>query len=412
MPFAVVDFETTGIHPAYNHRVVEIGITHVDDAGTVTGRWETLVNPQRDLGPQRIHGVRAAEVLDAPVFADIAADFAELLQGRVFAAHNASFDLRFLEAEFERAGYWLDGGTPTVCTMQLGSNFGLGASASLVRACGSFGIEQGHAHTAGDDSHAAAQLLGAYRRSSATWPGWDDYWEQTLKAGRGYAFPSGQTTGVAWQSRADLPDVPPSFLERISVEVERDTAVGAAADYLALLDRCLIDGDISLSEGAQLAGIAAELGLDRVVAEALHADYYRELVRQAWADGIVTDDERAELAAVATMLKLPAEIRDASAAPVSSDDDECAAPNLDRFALRAGDMVVLTGEMSRERSDWEAELRTRGFAPHPNITKKVALVVAADPDSLSGKAKKAREYGIPIVNEAGLARLLERGESS
>jgi DNA polymerase III epsilon subunit-like protein len=51
-------------------------------------------------------------VLDAPTFSDVAAEFAELLQDRVFAAHNASFDLRFLQAEFERAGYWLGGGTP------------------------------------------------------------------------------------------------------------------------------------------------------------------------------------------------------------------------------------------------------------------------------------------------------------
>lgn len=107
MAFAVVDFETTGLLPSYHHRVVEIGVTHVDDDGTVTGRWETLVNPERDLGPQQIHGIRAADILDAPVFTDIVGEFAELLAGRVFAAHNASFDLRFLQAEFARAGYAL-----------------------------------------------------------------------------------------------------------------------------------------------------------------------------------------------------------------------------------------------------------------------------------------------------------------
>ena len=47
----------------------------------------------------------------------------------------------------------------------------------------------------------------------------------------------------------------------------------------------------------------------------------------------------------------------------------------------------------------------RGFAPKCALTKKVTLLVAADPDSLSGKARKARDYGIPIVGEAALARL-------
>ena len=169
MAFAVVDFETTGILPSYHHRVVEIGVTHVDDDGTITARWETLINPERDLGPQHIHGIRASDILDAPVFSDIAAEFAELLQGRVFAAHNAAFDLRFLRAEFERAGYRLDGKAPSVCTMTLGSSFGLGASASLVHACGVYGIEHAQAHSAGADSHAAAQLLAAYREASSTW---------------------------------------------------------------------------------------------------------------------------------------------------------------------------------------------------------------------------------------------------
>jgi DNA polymerase-3 subunit epsilon len=55
---------------------------------------------------------------------------------------------------------------------------------------------------------------------------------------------------------------------------------------------------------------------------------------------------------------------------------------------------------------WESLLAGLGFDVRPNVVKKTKVLVAADPDSLSGKAKKAREYGIPIVNEAGLERLL------
>ena len=46
--------------------------------------------------------------------------------------------------------------------------------------------------------------------------------------------------------------------------------------------------------------------------------------------------------------------------------------------------------------------------PWDAVTRKVKLVAAADPDSLSGKARKARDYGIPIVDEAGLAAILAR----
>jgi DNA polymerase-3 subunit epsilon len=74
--------------------------------------------------------------------------------------------------------------------------------------------------------------------------------------------------------------------------------------------------------------------------------------------------------------------------------------------LAPGDKIVLTGEMTRSRSDWENELSALGYVPWPSVTKQVTLVVAADHDSLSGKARKARDYGIPVVEEAGLARLV------
>ena len=65
----------------------------------------------------------------------------------------------------------------------------------------------------------------------------------------------------------------------------------------------------------------------------------------------------------------------------------------------AGDLIVLTGEMTRPRKEIEAILVARGYVPWSAITKKVKLLVAADPDSLSGKARKARDYGITIVDE-------------
>ncbi len=405
MSFAVVDFETTGILPSYHHRVVEIGVTHVEDDGTITARWETLVNPERDLGPQSIHGIRAADILDAPVFSDIAAEFADLLRGRVVAAHNATFDLRFLHAEFERAGYWLHADTPSVCTMALGSSFGLGASCSLAHACATCSIEPGLSHSAGSDSYATAQLLSHYQRTSSPWPGWAEYWQRTADAGRAHEYPVGRRTSATAKPRSAAPVTPASFLERISTESVRDAVEGAAAQYTALLDRCLLDGIVSVSEGAQLAAVATELGLTRTAVRGIHRDYFVELERRAWADGVLTEEEKADLRAVGALLQIDS---DDIAAAVDDVQPEGDAPASEAFALAVGDLIVLTGDMARPREVWEVELRDRGYLPHPSVTKKVKLVVAADPDSLSGKAKKARDYGIPIVSEDGLAKLLER----
>lgn len=71
-------------------------------------------------------------------------------------------------------------------------------------------------------------------------------------------------------------------------------------------------------------------------------------------------------------------------------------------------MVVFTGDMSVARAVWEKRAEEAGLVPRPSVTKKVKLVVAADPDSLSGKARKAADYGIPIVTEEAFAVMLER----
>jgi DNA polymerase III subunit epsilon len=71
--FAVVDVETTGLYPSVD-RVVEIGVVVTDRWGNVQLEYETLVNPERDVGPTSIHGLTAAMVLKAPRFAEIAGD--------------------------------------------------------------------------------------------------------------------------------------------------------------------------------------------------------------------------------------------------------------------------------------------------------------------------------------------------
>ncbi|KAA8828866.1 BRCT domain-containing protein [Bifidobacterium tissieri] len=77
--------------------------------------------------------------------------------------------------------------------------------------------------------------------------------------------------------------------------------------------------------------------------------------------------------------------------------------------LREGDRIVLTGSMSQRRSDWIDDLSAVGIVVWPSVTKKVRLVVAADVDSESTKARKARDYGIPIVSERWLKTAIENG---
>ena len=388
--FAVIDFETTGLFPTRHDRVVEVAVVHVDPTGEITGQWDTLINPNRDLGPQHIHGIRAADILDAPTFEDIAPDLINLLDGRVVVAHNASFDAGFLIAELERVGHW-----PVfekLCTMQLAREFIPGAGRSLQDCCDAYGIPLDGAHRASVDALATAQLLGAYMTS-----------EPLFKRAQPSSWTIPPSTGVVWKPRPSSDEQPKSFIERITVKLPEFSGPADHLDYLALLDRCLLDVHISAHEADSLVALAQQTGISRTTCEALHHEYFEQLIAIAWSDGVLTDDEVAQLIAVADALGIAADVVESAMIPRSVSPATVAT-----FALVAGDYVVLTGDMVRPRDEWHGDLTQRGFVPWSAVTKKVKLLAAADPDSLSGKARKARDYGIPIVGEDGLRKLLDR----
>jgi DNA polymerase-3 subunit epsilon len=74
--------------------------------------------------------------------------------------------------------------------------------------------------------------------------------------------------------------------------------------------------------------------------------------------------------------------------------------------LRPGDLIVFTGAMTPPREDWQREAAAAGLTVGENVTKKTRLLVAADPDSMSGKAKKARQLQIPIVHPTAYQGML------
>jgi DNA polymerase-3 subunit epsilon len=174
--FAVVDVETTGSQPGLGDRVTEIAIVPVD-AGQVGDPWSQLVHPGRAIPPMitALTGISDPMVADAPAFGDIASDVVERLEGRVFTAHNATFDRRFVDAELARArGVRLDGSA--LCTVLLTRRLVPALSRrSLDRVAAYFGVRIAARHRAAGDAHATAEvlvrLLGiAEERGLTTWP--------------------------------------------------------------------------------------------------------------------------------------------------------------------------------------------------------------------------------------------------
>ena len=187
---------------------------------------------------------------------------------------------------------------------------------------------------------------------------------------------------------------------------------GTVIAYCALLDRVLEDRQVDDSEGDALVEMAAKWGMSSNQIKQAHREYLNRLAIAAVADGIVTDTERRDLKLVARLLgqerdDLDQLLREAAAKVSEARMDSSASPSCprDKESLK-GKRVCFTGELqcrhkgqliSRKLAE---ELATKaGLVATDSVTKKLDLLVVADPHSQSGKAAKARKYGVRILHE-------------
>ena len=102
-----LDTETTGLHADQGDRVIELACVEMVNRKLTGKRLHLYVNPGRDSHEDalRIHGITTEFLRDKPPFAQIAAEFLEFVQDAQLVAHNAAFDLGFLNAELRAAGH-------------------------------------------------------------------------------------------------------------------------------------------------------------------------------------------------------------------------------------------------------------------------------------------------------------------
>jgi DNA polymerase-3 subunit epsilon len=99
----VLDTETTGLSTAQGHRIIEVGCIELDNRRFTGREYHRFINPERDIdeGAQRVHGISRADLEGEPVFADIAEELLEFLNGAELVIHNADFDVGFIEHELK-----------------------------------------------------------------------------------------------------------------------------------------------------------------------------------------------------------------------------------------------------------------------------------------------------------------------
>jgi DNA polymerase III subunit epsilon len=169
----ILDTETTGLSPDKGDRVIELCALEMVD-GVLTGAlFHCLINPERDVPPEstNVHGLTIDDLLDKPVFADIADSFIAFMGDSPMVAHNAPFDHGFLNWELRNVGKPAIPQSRVIDTVAIAKQKLPGARYSLDALCNRFNIDLSarSKHSALIDTKLLAEvyieLLGGKQRS-------------------------------------------------------------------------------------------------------------------------------------------------------------------------------------------------------------------------------------------------------
>ncbi|MGY6548193.1 MAG: DNA polymerase III subunit epsilon [Roseinatronobacter sp.] len=174
----VLDTETTGFEPSEGHRIVEIGAVELVNLMPTGRSFHKYINPERPMPPEafEVHGLGDEFLRDKPVFAAIVDEFLAFVGTARLVIHNASFDMKFLNAELDWAGKPVLPMEQAFDTLTFARKKYPGSPASLDALCRRFGIDNSarEKHGALLDSEILAEvyleLLGGQQPDFALAP--------------------------------------------------------------------------------------------------------------------------------------------------------------------------------------------------------------------------------------------------
>ena len=427
--FAIVDVETTGFS-ARTDRIVEIGLVLADSDGEAYDSWTCRFNPEGPVGPTHIHGITDADVANAPLFADTISDLVALLRGNAFVAHNANFDIAFLRAEFERAG-WDFPRVPVFCTMDESWYFLPNLQQhKLADCCMEIGITQEQQHSAIHDAEATAKILRYFldprlqptvrpEHNGLTTAAMSVEWSNGPCRDRIVQEPrSGgpQQNWRNWKKRGQSsPLIKTLDAFALASAIDAGSPTNSKA-YLALLLEVLEDGVITANEGFTLADLAQMYDLSKDEISAAHRGFLTALAHEALADETVSREEREELKHTARLLDMPESmvtdvVNVARAIRIAHRSDELIPVELPENwllgePLRVGDRVAFTGGDQAQRDELEACAKELGVRVMSSVSGKTTMLIT-DGEFSGTKASAARANGTRLVHPDEFRILLD-----
>jgi DNA polymerase III subunit epsilon len=140
----VFDTETTGLNPIGGDRIIEIAAIEILDDKITDNKFNVYIDPERDVPDSafRVHGISREFLINKPIFNQIIDKFLIFIGNDPIIAHNAEFDLNFLNEELRRAGRPPLENNLVIDTLALARQKHPGAANSLDALCARYGIDR------------------------------------------------------------------------------------------------------------------------------------------------------------------------------------------------------------------------------------------------------------------------------
>ena len=408
--YAVIDCETTGLNIRGNDRIIEIAVVLLDEKLNITGQYETVLNPERDLGLVSMHGIDGLIASHGVSFKEIMPSLSKLLHDRVIIGHNVNYDIGMFKAEYDRENISPIFGTP-VDTLTLAKFLPLNVkNYKLETLCRYFHIHLVNSHQAMADTLATAQLLitmlDAYQCNVNCYPA--DFSASSM---------SDDLSG--WKKRDDILQkiAEPADLNNFMLNLSNsvlDLPEKAIDIYLKAMHLALINDRFSSWEKTTIEEIIFKFGLTKGHVIDLNEEYIFMLICKNLMEnnGKWHKDSISQKLSVVTSFTGIKDIRVEELLRDTLQQSHLIEPTVKKlnsyFSFVAGDSFVVTGEdFKYDKAYWVDLLSSRGFVSKPSTTKATKLILAGDPYSLSAKAVTARRYGIPVIAESTMSSMLK-----
>lgn len=405
---AFIDFETTGFSPRKGDRILEAAVITTDWNGNILGQFETLVNPMREVTGTEIHQLTAEMLGHAPKFSEIADDLLFHLKDKIIIGHNLSFDLRFLEAELERhfrRQFLFQG----MCTLQLSKYlFPTLPIRRLEALCEFLDVELGLAHSSFADCQATVSLFG--RMLSLATNQQDFVWDRFMVEPccldfdpypKGIFINRNQALEKSNFKKSQLKE----FIKRLPSDPAKEVS---ELQYLNLLDDVLADRLLTDDELVSLKDMILTQGFAQNQVNTIHEDYLRNLCRIYWIDHDLSQAEFMDLKVVSEILGIDEETLNViiheeegktKAEQLSVPPEPGSTMLIDKTICFTGALNSTLNGTPIDRSFAQKIAIEHGMVIKSGVSKGLDYLVTADPNSLSGKSLKARDYGVKIIAE-------------